>query len=520
MTYQLTPFANVGLDESLLYHLIEEHEAITIPEYERYWSYYRNPASHVEVSDSHGTRWEWRSAQAEGLPPRLKHSDVNSARKEIVITNEIAWRLQVIVDYIAGREIKVVSTTNDPKRRAQINHILEAVFENVGGLSFVQDLVLLGCIYGHTDLLLRAKGVTGREREDEKGLGEELPVNAPSNPNVPKNIIHGISQLSIETIEAPRAIPLLNPYNYRIIDAYILRYQRLLNKVDSGTFLKRLGSWTGLSFTQPYRERETSEVTEIFSPDHHQVYEDENLVHDEHNKLGVLPLIHIQDTTQPYSYEGISEVEGLISLQDELNTRLSDRANRFTLQSFKMYLGKGIDGFGEKSVRPGQMWMTDNPDASIQEFGGDLNCTSEDSHINDIRVAMDKVSSVTALAAGVIQGHVKVGTLSSENALRISLLGILSKVERKRKLYGHGLSKAFELVLKVLDHEGIFHTRPEERCCEIIWTAPVPEDQSKRLADALIKRDLGVPRDRILAELGYGTEELLTLDNDVQEQNL
>ncbi len=39
----------------------------------------------------------------------------------------------------------------------------------------------------------------------------------------------------------------------------------------------------------------------------------------------------------PLSYEGLSDVEPLIPLQDELNTRLSDRANRVTYQAFNMF---------------------------------------------------------------------------------------------------------------------------------------------------------------------------------------
>jgi len=222
--------------------------------------------------------------------------------------------------------------------------------------------------------------------------------------------------------------------------------------------------------------------------------------------------------SQPYFYEGVSEVEPLIPLQDELNTRLSDRANRVTLQSFKMYLGKGIDGFGDRPIGPGQMWMTDNMDASIEEFGGDSDSPSETAHIREIREAMDKVSSVSPLAAGVISGSVKLGTLSSENAMRISLLGILSKVERKRKSYGHGLSREFEMVLSVLDQVGVLSTTPDERGVEIVWTTPIPEDQSKRLADALIKRDLGVPQDRLLSELGYGPEDGIRLNMNKGEE--
>jgi hypothetical protein len=68
---------------------------------------------------------------------------------------------------------------------------------------------------------------------------------------------------------------------------------------------------------------------------------------------GVVPVVHIQNLSQPFRYEGLSEVEPLIGLQDELNTRLSDRASRVTMSSFKMYLAKRLDGFENARVGPG-----------------------------------------------------------------------------------------------------------------------------------------------------------------------
>ena len=67
------------------------------------------------------------------------------------------------------------------------------------------------------------------------------------------------------------------------------------------------------------------------------------------NRLNRVPIVHIQNMPQPLSYSGLSEVEPLIALQDELNTRLSDRANRI-VQAFKM-IGKGIEQFTEPPVR-------------------------------------------------------------------------------------------------------------------------------------------------------------------------
>jgi hypothetical protein len=143
-------------------------------------------------------------------------------------------------------------------------------------------------------------------------------------------------------------------------------------------------------------------VTEILSPTAWQRYEDQQLVSEGKLPLGFLPVVHIQNIAQPFYYEGMSDVESLIPLQDELNTRLSDRASRITFQSFKMYLGKGIEGFENKPVSPGRMWCTDNPDATVEQFGGDSAMPSEDSHIAEIRESLDKASGVTPCLASTL----------------------------------------------------------------------------------------------------------------------
>lgn len=216
---------------------------------------------------------------------------------------------------------------------------------------------------------------------------------------------------------------------------------------------------------------------------------------------GFLPVVHIQNIAQPYFYEGHSDVEPLIPLQDELNTRLSDRANRITFQSFKMYLGKGIEGFENKPVSPGRMWYTDNPEASIEEFGGDEATPSEGLHIAEIREAMDKVSSVTPLVAGVLKD--RLGNLTSAVALRLTLMGMLSKNERKKFTYSDGLKKICRMVLSILDTAGVYKTDVADREVEVIFSSPLPENMSEKLEEAMMKKELGVPTEQVLRELGY-----------------
>ncbi len=230
-------------------------------------------------------------------------------------------------------------------------------------------------------------------------------------------------------------------------------------------------------------------------------YQDGKVVAEGNNSLGRVPLVHIQNTAVPFSYSGGSEVEPLIPLQDELNTRLSDRANRITMQSFKMYLGKAIENFDKLPVAPGRMWVSDDPAADVIEFGGDASSPSEDAHLADLRDAIDKASGVTPIAAGVIKD--KIGNLTSAAALRVTLQALIAKTEKRRTSYGAAIEQMCELALAWLDRAGLFATLPEERAIEISWPSPLPENELEKLTEAEAKARIGVPKEIVLRELGY-----------------
>ncbi len=245
-------------------------------------------------------------------------------------------------------------------------------------------------------------------------------------------------------------------------------------------------------------------MSEVFVPGERLVYRDGVLAFRESwGVLGdVVPIAHVQNVSQPFEYGGIGEVEPLVGLQDELNTRLSDRANRVTLQSFRMYLAKGVESFDAASVGPGMVWSTNNPDASISAFGGDLSNPGEESHIGEIREAMDKVSGVPPVAGGVVRA--KIGNLSSANALRVTLMGLIAKTERKRVTYGRGMERIGSLILRALDEAGVARVPVGERGVRSVWPGYAFESESDCLDAAAQKRDLGVDETRVLGELGYG----------------
>jgi len=507
MGFDLSIFKDEQLEVDYIEWLVEVRAIEIQRHFSNFWEYYTNRA--INISETASLRRKanesgrcYIQAQEYGLPTRIT-GFVHSAeagvfssreaqdiqRKEVVIENDIAWRINAAVDFLFGKPISFVSKSADGRKRAEIESILKAVFSVNGGIGFFQDMAVLGSVYGFVDCLVRP----GNE------ILEQLTFSSSSlqKPSL-DNILKLAQTIGLELIEAPRALPILEENDYKKIRYYVQHFYQKKNAVSKrNSFLSRL-----LSVTKGEKDsRLTTGVTEIISATGWQRYENRELVSEGRLPWGFLPVVHIQNMAQPFYYEGISDVECLIPLQDELNTRLSDRASRVTLQSFKMYLGKGIEGFGDRPVSPGRMWCTDNPEASIEEFGGDRESPSEDAHIAEIREAMDKASGVTPVVAGIIKG--KVGNLTSAVALRLTLMGMLSKTERKRFTYGEGLKKICVMILSVLDKAGIYETTEADREVEIIFPGPLPENVMEKLKEAQIKKELGVPTEQVLRELGY-----------------
>ena len=61
------------------------------------------------------------------------------------------------------------------------------------------------------------------------------------------------------------------------------------------------------------------------------------------------------------------------------------------------------------------------------------------------------------------------------------------------------------MVLSMLDTAGLYPTSESEREVEIVFANPLPENTTEKLQEAQIKRELGVPQEQILKELGYET---------------
>ncbi|MBX3405377.1 MAG: phage portal protein [Phycisphaeraceae bacterium] len=517
MPQNLAPLADAGLTWQEIHALLDRHERSAMPRLGALWEYYRNPMRALGARESQRdpSSRNYRLAQERGLPARLLGAggigdDRAWKRKEIVIENDIAWRIHTMIDFLLGRPLTIVSNARDPALARRIERTLDAVWEASGGAALLSDAALMAHVYGHVDLVVRAAANS----------------NAPEHADDQAVAAAAAAATRIEAIEPCRAVPVVSRDDYRALDAYLILTRRIERDQARGPTSRPGGPdpappsllrrWLGLADdAHPTHTPRTTLVLEVLGPSRRQVFERDEadrrdqwrLVLDEPALVSpgapadAPPVAHIQNIAQPLSWEGLGEVEPLIPLQDELNTRLSDRASRVTFQSFKMLLAKGLDGADGVRIGPGQLILTDNPEATIESLGGDAASPSEAAHVQEIREALDKISGVPPLAAGVVRA--RIGNLSSANALRVTLMGLLSRTARKRLTYGRGIVEASRLVLLALDRAGILPTDPRDRALSIAWPDPLPPDEHDALLAAERKVALGVPRERVLAELGY-----------------
>jgi hypothetical protein len=569
-----------AIDQEQLRRALDRLIRLERPRLRCLWAYFKNPMRVCGAADPGpaGSERPYRQAQEWGLPARITgvcsggepFADCARgalSRKEVVIENDIGWRIDTMVDYLFGKPLVVSSAAPEPARRERIGKLLRMILANSGGIGFLQQLALFGSVYGYVDVLVKAvpcdtntmrasscgttdlgqapvtEGKPGgdhqsspdghRTSETRTGAGPAPQTEPPATaeggaaPGTDDRtttdtgaahsgegdalLQRAARMIRLEIVEPARALPLLSCEDYRVVEAYGQVWERERESaVASGQSAVKSGWWERLrgilsgDLSAPLRvaaKRGEVQVVELISADQWMRFEDGKITAAGRNSLGELPLVHIQNSVAAFEYAGASDVEPLIPLQDELNTRLSDRAHRITLQSFKMYLGKGIEAFTDQPVSPGRMWMTDNEQAQIQEFGGDASCPSEETHISDLREALDKCSGVTPIAAGAIKN--RIGRLTSAAALRVTLLALLSKTDKKRTLYGAGIERMCELALKWLDAAGVFKTSPEERRVELSWPSPLPENEMEKLTEAEAKLRLGVDQAVVLRELGY-----------------
>jgi Phage portal protein, SPP1 Gp6-like len=447
---------------------------------ELFHDYYANPMSPVPVDPLELSDRFYRQAQERGLPLRItgqrltsQHS-LDPQRKEVVVENDIAWRIDTMVDVLLGRSPLIESTATDPQTRELLTGTLRATMEAAGGPSLLQELATQCAVYGFADLAVKPD---------------------PASP--------GGNTVRLEVIEPHTALPVVDP----LCGRQLLAYARVIDL--SATAAARLvlqagnaaSPLTGFDISELCGTGSQHRLLEIhFSGGWCRVLQGRLLDAGPSLTSGI-PIVRFTNLPARNPWHPRGEVEPLIPMQDELNIRLSDRAYRTALTSAPMFLAAGIGDMPRVPLGPGRVWTTDNDKAKVMTFGGDPGVPSEDRHIDEVREALDKISGVSPIAAGAIKQ--KLGNLTSAAALRVTLQSLTTKTIRKRAAFAQGIATLARLTFETLAASGRLSVDPADWSTEVLWGPILPEDASEQLAQARAKLDLGLPARLVLKELGY-----------------
>ena len=470
-------------------------------EHARLWAYYRNDVEQAPENAAHDAGRPYRQAQEHGLPPRITgrvagdrpfdDRPAGISRKEISVENDIGWRVDAGVDFLFGRPLVLDSAAPDDGRAAEIGGLLRGVLAANGGLGFLQELALVAAVGGEAHVVVKllddADGAVACDTARLGGGDDEEDASPLAR------------RIRLEIVEPGRAMPIFDPLDATRLLAFA--QCRRVPTYDDKAATPAEPDWLRKLFGLPAGSDGRATVVELIGPRGWRIYRDARLAAHGPNPLGRLPVVCVRNAATPAGMRPMGEVGPLIPLQDELNTRLSDRAHRVALQSQRMYLGVGVDGFADQPVTPGRMWSSDNPDARVSEFGGDAQSPSEQAAITEVREAMDKLSGVSPVASGAIRG--RVGNLTSAAALRLTFQSLLARTERKRVNFAAATAAICELSLAHLDAAGLFATTAAERRVKLTWPDPIPVDAADRLEQARLKQRLGIDPDVVRRELGY-----------------
>jgi len=269
MGFDLHIFKDQQLGADYIEWLVDERSIDIQTHFAKLWEYYANRMIELNGSGAPDRKVNesgrcYVQAQEYGLPARitgLVHSanggvfgakavkDVQ--RKEVVIENDIAWRINAAVDFLFGKPISFVSKSPDSQKSAEIESILKAVFEANGGIGFFQDMAVLGSAYGFVDCFVRP----GNE------ILEQL-IPSSSQTLSFEDVLQLAQTIALELIEAPRALPVLEEDDYKRTKYYVQHFYQKKNALSvKSSFLSRLLSQK----KQSGDRRQAVTVTEITS---------------------------------------------------------------------------------------------------------------------------------------------------------------------------------------------------------------------------------------------------------------
>lgn len=168
------------------------------------------------------------------------------------------------------------------------------------------------------------------------------------------------------------------------------------------------------------------------------------LVSQEDNLLGVIPIVHIRNTIDDYEF-GVSDLQAMIDLQDALNKTITDMLLTMDNQAFQRLILWGAQSPKGKqiSMEPGIITEFANADGRMDI----VPATTIEPFLGAIREIRDEILTVTNTSKLPVVEQ-EVSHPSSGFALQVKLIPLERKCSRKKISINNGLKELSQIIFK------------------------------------------------------------------------
>jgi len=226
------------------------------------------------------------------------------------------------------------------------------------------------------------------------------------------------------------------------------------------------------------------------------------------NPYGIVPVFRFANNAD-LGANGRSELDAAIPIQDGLNKSVLDMLVAMEFAAYRQRWAAGIEieidanGNAVAPFKAGveHLWITENPNATFGDF--------EAARLDQFLKVKDSfrldIASVTGTPLHYLLQNIS-GPRSGES-LKRSETRFLAKVRSRQESFGQAWADAISFALMV---EG----RSRNVRLQTLWEDPSPMSEREVLDNILMKRQIGLPIERALAEIGYGKADIKTMIGD------
>jgi len=257
-----------------------------------------------------------------------------------------------------------------------------------------------------------------------------------------------------------------------------------------------------------FRRNETTTVLykEYWTKDKVTIYQDGKLIDEYENPYGFIPFVQIKNFPVAGRTRGKSDVDDIIPLNVELNTKKSDVSEVIDYHSAPITLVYGAK-IGNLEKGANKVWGGLPKDAKVENLALQGDLIASTSYINDIKTSMCEIAGVPETVLG---GAAAISNTSGV-ALQYMNLPLIERTRIKRECSQNGLQRVNKMILFIALREGLIE-KPENISMKdfLANTVEIPDTLPK---DELIELQK-IQQEMMLAlECRHGALERLGKDN-------